>query len=81
MIRRTASAIVLVLFGLFNRADKPTTVTLTWQELELSGAQRLRDLWLQLDLGQHANGFEATVPAQGCLLLRAWPAASSGSAK
>ena len=42
----------------------------TWKELGLSGRQRVRDLWLQKDLGDFNGEFSATVPAHGALLLK-----------
>ena len=60
--------------GLFNRGPVPVRVTANWSELGLGGAQRVRDLWRQQDLGVFEKTFEAGVPRRGGVLLRVWPA-------
>jgi alpha-galactosidase len=49
-------------------------VSFQWHELGLSGAQKLRDLWRQTDLGVFEEGYSLTLPRNGVLLLRIWPA-------
>jgi alpha-galactosidase len=44
--------------GLFNLAEIPLRVGVTWEELDLAEAQHLRDPWPQQDLGVHEDGFE-----------------------
>jgi alpha-galactosidase len=56
--------------GFFNRGLQAAPVGVTWGELGLRGPQRVRDLWLQRDLGAHPDGFRATVPAHGALLVK-----------
>ncbi len=56
--------------GLFNRAEKGTEVTARWQDLGLTGAQPVRDLWQWKDLGEFSDKFAAHVPAHGALLLK-----------
>jgi alpha-galactosidase len=56
--------------GLFNRFSRPTTVKVGWADLKLSGPQPVRDLWRQKDLGSFAEGYEATIPKHGALLLK-----------
>lgn len=41
-----------------------------WPELGLKGAQTVRDLWRQADLGEHLSGYSALVPSHGSVLLR-----------
>lgn len=55
--------------GLFNRGEAEREVAVTWSELDLLGAQRLRDLWRQQDLGIFPDSFSATVPPHGVVLL------------
>lgn len=55
--------------GLFNRNKKPVEVTATWNELQISGAQKLRDLWREKNIGIRNHYFKTTVPAQGVVLI------------
>ena len=59
--------------GLFNRGLLPGKMIATWKELGISGAQPVRDLWLQKDLGTVNGEFSATVPAHGTLLVKIGP--------
>ena len=56
--------------GLFNRGPEPATVAAKWSELGLSGAQPVRDIWLQKDLGRFSNEFSATVPRHGVVFVK-----------
>ena len=49
-------------------------MTAKWSDLGLQGKRRCRDLWRQKDLGTLDGQFSATVPGQGVLLIRLWPA-------
>jgi alpha-galactosidase len=60
--------------GLFNLAQMPQDISVTWAQLGLTGAQNVRDLWRQSDLGAAAEKFTGTVPHHGVVLLRVWPA-------
>ena len=60
--------------GLFNLNEEAQTVSVRWRDLELLGAQAVRDLWRQQDLGVMPGGFEATVPRHGCVLIKVGPA-------
>ncbi len=60
--------------GLFNQAQEPQEISVTWAQLRLKGSQRVRDLWRQKDLGTEAEGFSTTVPRHGVVLVRAIPA-------
>lgn len=55
--------------GLFNRNKNPMEVTVTWNELQISGAQKLRDLWREKEIGIYRHSFKTTVPAQGVVLI------------
>jgi alpha-galactosidase len=56
--------------GLFNRGPEDAVVTATWKDLGLTGAQPVRDLWLQKDLGRMNNQISATVPRHGVLFVK-----------
>jgi alpha-galactosidase len=56
--------------GLFNRGKEATSIKVTWADLKLSGPQAVRDLWMRKDLGSLADGYEATVPPRGVVLLK-----------
>ena len=55
---------------LFNRRLQAVKMSATWKELGLSGRQRVRDLWLQKDLGDVNGEFSASVPAHGAVLVK-----------
>jgi alpha-galactosidase len=59
--------------GLFNRSERETSVTANWADLGVAGAQKVRDLWRQKDLGDHTGSFTAAVPRHGVVLVRLWP--------
>jgi alpha-galactosidase len=56
--------------GLFNRGFEEETITASWSELGLSGAQKVRDLWRQKNLGVFAEQFSSPVPAHGVVLIK-----------
>jgi alpha-galactosidase len=56
--------------GLFNRNEKTGRVRISWSAIGLRGAQRVRDLWRQQDLGVFAETFEAEVAPHGVVLVR-----------
>jgi len=62
--------------GIFNLDAAPAKLGVEWQELQLSGPQRVRDLWRQQNLGQCSGRYEATVPPHGVVLIRLFPARS-----
>lgn len=45
-------------------------ISITWNELGLSGTCKVRDLWRQQDLGEFADGFKAMVPYHGVVLVK-----------
>ncbi|MBK8882061.1 MAG: alpha-galactosidase [Bacteroidales bacterium] len=59
--------------GLFNRGETETEVTALWSDLGISGKQKLRDLWRQLDLGSFDGKYSASVGRHGTVMLRMWP--------
>ncbi len=56
--------------GLFNRDYDRQNVSITWAQLGLKGAQPLRDLWQQKDIGTSKTGITMSVPAHGALLFK-----------
>jgi alpha-galactosidase len=62
--------------GLFNLGEAAQPVGISWARLGLTGAQQVRDLWRQQDLGAQAESFTAMVPRHGVVLVRVWPAAN-----
>jgi alpha-galactosidase len=59
--------------GLFNSAEIETEITVTWDNLGITGLQRVRDLWRQKDLGSYKGQFAAKVPRHGVVLVRIFP--------
>jgi alpha-galactosidase len=59
---------------LFNLDEMPTTVTAKWSDLGINGAQSVRDLWRQHDVGTFSDEYSAEIPRHGCLLLKMTPA-------
>jgi alpha-galactosidase len=56
--------------GLFNRADCASVVTVTWEDLQLKGSRRVRDLWAQRDLGREAGSLSFRLAPHGCRLVK-----------
>jgi alpha-galactosidase len=48
----------------------PAQITVDWADLHVNGAQPVRDLWRQKDLGQSDGKFTATVPFHGAMMLK-----------
>ena len=59
-----------VAVGLFNRGELPAQVTAQWNDLGVTGKQRVRDLWRQKELGRFSGSFGATVGPRGVVLVR-----------
>lgn len=60
--------------GLFNRGEKERTVAVRWSDIGVQGAQLVRDLWRQQDLGEFPDRFEAPVQPHGAVLVKIAPA-------
>ena len=56
--------------GLFNRGEWPSSVSVKWSDLGLTGKARVRDLWRQQDLGEFSGEFKAEVPRHGVVLVK-----------
>jgi hypothetical protein len=63
--------------ALFNLGGQAEPVTATWQSLGFCGSASVKDVWTGAALGQHRDGFTATVPSDGSRLLLVTPGASS----
>jgi alpha-galactosidase len=59
--------------GLFNLSSLPRTISVSWNDLGISGKQTVRDLWRQKEIGSFNKIFEAEVPRHGVALLRLRP--------
>jgi alpha-galactosidase len=57
--------------ALLNRSDKTANITVQWLDLGLPAfPAAVRDLWQQADLGVFENGYTATVPSHGVVLIK-----------
>ena len=56
--------------ALYNPSDEPTTMRVDFKDLCLDGKVTVRDLWKHEDLGTFRGGYEATVPANGTVVLK-----------
>lgn len=60
-------------FGLFNLDDASQKIRVTWEELGLTGACRMRDVWRQKDVAVLEGSLEEVVPKHGVSFYRCWP--------
>src|SRR4029077_471846 len=56
--------------GLFNRGEMEAALSVKWSHLGVQGAQVVRDLWRQQDLGTFEREFKTNVPRHGVVLIR-----------
>jgi len=58
--------------GLFNRGPERKKVRVDWKDIApgLETSLPVRDLWRRKDLGAFSEGYAATVPAHGAVLIR-----------
>ncbi len=56
--------------GLFNRGDRRAAVSVRWLDLGIAGAQKVRDLWRQKDLGVYESEFAVEIDRHGAVLLK-----------
>jgi alpha-galactosidase len=56
--------------GLFNVGNEPIAVKVTWEQLGITGKQKIRDLWRQNNIGTYTEKFEAMVRPHGVILVR-----------
>lgn len=55
---------------LFNKKDMPANIRVNWKDIGMKGKLKVRDLWKQADLGILKNGYSATVPPHGVVMLK-----------
>jgi alpha-galactosidase len=60
--------------GLFNLNQGSLNMTVNWEEIGVSGPQRIRDLWQHRDLGTFSESFAAEVASRGAVLVKLMPA-------
>jgi len=51
--------------GLFNRAEFPGVLEVTWKDLGIQGNQLVRDIWANKDIGKFEKKFSIGVPSHG----------------
>lgn len=56
--------------GLFNLQKSESPVAVSWEELDITGKRRVRDLWRQKDLNKANHSFTANVPPHGVMMIR-----------
>lgn len=56
--------------GLFNLKPEKQEISVSWEDLGISGIKRARDLWRQKDLGNFKDRFSAEVEPHGVALIR-----------
>lgn len=56
--------------GLFNRGPTSTDVSVSWNDLGISGKHTVRDLWRHEDLGTYGGSFSAQIPPHGVVLVK-----------
>jgi alpha-galactosidase len=56
--------------GLFNLEAKAQKISVSWEDLGLTGRQKIRDSWRQKELGVYRGSFEAETPGHGVVLVR-----------
>jgi len=56
--------------ALFNRSRERANVSAKWSDLKITGAQPVRDLWLQKDLGAMKDTFTTSIAAHGAMMVK-----------
>ncbi|MHC4198553.1 MAG: putative Ig domain-containing protein [Planctomycetota bacterium] len=59
-----------VAVALFNRADSPAEVEVSWAELGIEGARAARDIWADRDMGKVDGKLAMGVPSHGAQFVR-----------
>jgi alpha-galactosidase len=60
--------------GLFNRSELPAQVSIKWSDLQLTGPQKVRDIWREKDLETQETEFKANVNRHGAVFIKLTPA-------
>lgn len=56
--------------ALFNGEASPATMRINFNDIQLGGRVKVRDLWQQKNVGKYTGYYETTVPAHGTVMLR-----------
>jgi alpha-galactosidase len=56
--------------ALFNRSGGSADITVSFNDIGISGTATVRDLWAHQDLGEHTGSFTANVPSHGVVMLK-----------
>jgi len=57
--------------GLFNLGNQPASANVSLGDIGLTGKRRVRDAWIQKDLGDYSGSFQSkSIPSHGVILLR-----------
>jgi alpha-galactosidase len=59
--------------GFFNRGLFDCEVSVDWKTLDVSGHQKVRDLWRQKDMGVYKDELKVKVPPHGVVLVKVAP--------
>ena len=59
--------------GLFNLTNEEATISVNWDDIDISGRQKVRDLWRQKEVGQFNDSYESEIPPHGVMVIRLWP--------
>jgi hypothetical protein len=65
--------------ALFNLGSATATVTANWNDLGISGAAQVRNLWTHANLGSATGSVSASLPEHGSELLRITPNGSASA--
>mgnify|MGYP005884666701 CR=1 FL=1 len=59
--------------GLFNLSDNKQDISIFWDQLNIQGKQKVRNLWEQKDKGVYINKYQSDVPSHGVLFIKIEP--------
>jgi alpha-galactosidase len=56
--------------ALFNRSGNTAQISVSFNDIGISGNATVRNLWTHMDLGESTNSFSADVPSHGVVMLK-----------
>lgn len=56
--------------ALLNQGSKPATLSIKWNDLNIIGSAKVRDLWARMDVGKLDSMFTAELPGHGVKLIQ-----------
>jgi alpha-galactosidase len=56
--------------AIFNRGSQPADVSVKWSDLGISYKPKVRDLWEHKDVVVQGDGYSASIPGHGVVMLR-----------